>query len=301
MAWNTPARDAAGAARRGRRRAGDPAARRLHLLRARTSGAEAHARARPTRQRIASHAPARPRAPRVRQRDDRRGAARRSTAWPRWRGTRRASPIPTTGARRRRCSTVAGAMRKGIGTKVFWVQTGGYDTHASQGTTEGRTPTLMSDAQRRACTAFYDGPRRTRACSARRRSSCSSRSSAGAHHRERQPGHRPRRGGRDDGARRAGARRHLRHAPRRSTRTRENPTLENSGERRALRDRLPLGLRARDRRVAGGRLGGAARRRLPAGRTWRSCRTTSSRQHLALVSARPRTVTLSHSRPGPSP
>lgn len=29
--------------------------------------------------------------------------------------------------------TVAGAMAKGIGTKVFWVQTGGFDTHASQG------------------------------------------------------------------------------------------------------------------------------------------------------------------------
>ena len=28
---------------------------------------------------------------------------------------------------------VAGAMVKGIGTKVFWVQTGGFDTHASQG------------------------------------------------------------------------------------------------------------------------------------------------------------------------
>ena len=29
---------------------------------------------------------------------------------------------------------VAGAMVRGIGTKVFWVQTGGFDTHASQGT-----------------------------------------------------------------------------------------------------------------------------------------------------------------------
>lgn len=29
---------------------------------------------------------------------------------------------------------VAGAMVKGIGTKVFWVQTGGYDTHAGQNT-----------------------------------------------------------------------------------------------------------------------------------------------------------------------
>jgi uncharacterized protein (DUF1501 family) len=30
---------------------------------------------------------------------------------------------------------IAGAMTKGLGTKVFWVQTGGFDTHASQDTT----------------------------------------------------------------------------------------------------------------------------------------------------------------------
>jgi uncharacterized protein (DUF1501 family) len=29
--------------------------------------------------------------------------------------------------------TVAGAMARGVGTRVFWVQTGGYDTHALQG------------------------------------------------------------------------------------------------------------------------------------------------------------------------
>jgi uncharacterized protein (DUF1501 family) len=29
---------------------------------------------------------------------------------------------------------VAGALNKGVGTKVFWVQTGGYDTHAGQST-----------------------------------------------------------------------------------------------------------------------------------------------------------------------
>ena len=29
---------------------------------------------------------------------------------------------------------IAGAIAKGVGTKVFWVQTGGYDTHATQGT-----------------------------------------------------------------------------------------------------------------------------------------------------------------------
>lgn len=28
--------------------------------------------------------------------------------------------------------SIAGAMNKGVGTKVFWVQTGGYDTHAAQ-------------------------------------------------------------------------------------------------------------------------------------------------------------------------
>ena len=32
---------------------------------------------------------------------------------------------------------VAGAMNKQIGTKVFWVQTGGFDTHATQGANQG--------------------------------------------------------------------------------------------------------------------------------------------------------------------
>ena len=39
---------------------------------------------------------------------------------------------------------VAGAMNKQIGTKVFWVQTGGYDTHAQQGTNAGAYVTLMN-------------------------------------------------------------------------------------------------------------------------------------------------------------
>jgi uncharacterized protein (DUF1501 family) len=33
--------------------------------------------------------------------------------------------------------TVVGAMVRGIGTKVFWVQTGGFDTHAGQGVAGG--------------------------------------------------------------------------------------------------------------------------------------------------------------------
>ena len=40
---------------------------------------------------------------------------------------------------------VAGAMNKGVGTKVFWVQTGGYDTHAGQNPNQanGTYTTLM--------------------------------------------------------------------------------------------------------------------------------------------------------------
>ncbi len=30
-------------------------------------------------------------------------------------------------------------MVRGIGTRVFWVQTGGYDTHAGQGTVANGT------------------------------------------------------------------------------------------------------------------------------------------------------------------
>jgi uncharacterized protein (DUF1501 family) len=38
---------------------------------------------------------------------------------------------------------VAGAMNKQIGTKVFWVQTGGYDTHSGQGANQGAYFNLM--------------------------------------------------------------------------------------------------------------------------------------------------------------
>jgi uncharacterized protein (DUF1501 family) len=39
---------------------------------------------------------------------------------------------------------VAGAMNRRIGTKVFWVQTGGFDTHASQGAVAGAYVNLMA-------------------------------------------------------------------------------------------------------------------------------------------------------------
>jgi uncharacterized protein (DUF1501 family) len=39
---------------------------------------------------------------------------------------------------------VAGAMNKGIGTKIFWVQTGGFDTHSQQGVNTGAYFNLMA-------------------------------------------------------------------------------------------------------------------------------------------------------------
>ena len=49
---------------------------------------------------------------------------------------------------------VAGALVRGIGTKVFWVTTGGYDTHAQQGTVNGSYANLMGTINT-AITTFY--------------------------------------------------------------------------------------------------------------------------------------------------
>ena len=49
---------------------------------------------------------------------------------------------------------VAGALASQIGTRVFWVQTGGYDTHAAQNTLNGTYATLMSTLND-GLTAFY--------------------------------------------------------------------------------------------------------------------------------------------------
>jgi len=49
---------------------------------------------------------------------------------------------------------VAGAMATEVGTKVFWVQTGGYDTYASQGTVDGTYGGLLSTLAA-AMSSFY--------------------------------------------------------------------------------------------------------------------------------------------------
>jgi uncharacterized protein (DUF1501 family) len=52
--------------------------------------------------------------------------------------------------------TVAGAMVRGVGTRVFWVQTGGFDTHAGQNTNaaNGAYSSLMTTLDG-ALSAFY--------------------------------------------------------------------------------------------------------------------------------------------------
>jgi uncharacterized protein (DUF1501 family) len=50
---------------------------------------------------------------------------------------------------------VAGAMNRQIGTKVFWVQTGGFDTHANQGANQGAYVNLMT-TMNDGVAAFYE-------------------------------------------------------------------------------------------------------------------------------------------------
>ena len=95
------------------------------------SGAEAIGRAHAAATRINSHVPVdRPRAGvRVRQLAGgaRHARSRRDGGEPTSRRPRIRTP-----ASRRRCKAVAGAMDKGIGTKIFYVTTGGFDNHSAQ-------------------------------------------------------------------------------------------------------------------------------------------------------------------------
>src|SRR5687767_4061995 len=51
---------------------------------------------------------------------------------------------------------VAGAISKGVGTKVFWVQTGGYDTHANQNTNVANgSYSVLMNMLNEGLTSFY--------------------------------------------------------------------------------------------------------------------------------------------------
>ena len=51
---------------------------------------------------------------------------------------------------------IAGAINRGLGTRIFWVQTGGYDTHASQNTNQANgSYTNLMDTLNNGLFAFY--------------------------------------------------------------------------------------------------------------------------------------------------
>ena len=52
--------------------------------------------------------------------------------------------------------TVAGSIVRGTGTRVYWVQTGGFDTHASQGAQGGGFYTTLMATVNDGLTAFYN-------------------------------------------------------------------------------------------------------------------------------------------------
>ena len=83
-----------------------------------------------------------PAAPRLRERHQPRGDRDASIAWP-----RRCRITPTVAYPNNGFAlalrTVAGAIFNGIGSRVYWVQTGGYDTHAEQGAGGGSYGNLM--------------------------------------------------------------------------------------------------------------------------------------------------------------
>ncbi len=52
--------------------------------------------------------------------------------------------------------TVAGAMVRGVGTRVFWVQTGGFDTHSGQGANGGGAYANLMGTYGDGMAAFYN-------------------------------------------------------------------------------------------------------------------------------------------------
>lgn len=52
--------------------------------------------------------------------------------------------------------TVAGALVRSVGTRVFWVQTGGYDTHSGQGNNGGGAYATLMSTFDGGMAAFYD-------------------------------------------------------------------------------------------------------------------------------------------------
>ena len=113
-------------------------------------------------------------------------------------------PRPGAAGGRRRDGQAASAR------SVFWVQTGGYDTHAGQNTNRPTAPTttLMATLNDGAVRVLQ---RPAQPGAVQRHAGAAVLGVRPPHHRERQRRHRPRRRQRDDGDGRRRARRHLRH------------------------------------------------------------------------------------------
>ena len=140
--------------------------------------------------------------------------------------------------------TVAGAIVQGIGSRVYWVQTGGYDTHAGQGGGGGGAYGNLMGTLGDGVGAFYTDIRNQGL--ARRYDHRRVFRVQPAHFRERQCRYGPRSRGRDDGARRLGARRALRNG---ATTVAGSPNARKQLWRCSLRDGLPVCLRETPRPV----------------------------------------------------
>ncbi len=114
------------------------------------NGAAEAAYEREAAMRMASHLPVAPPASRVRQRHAPSRRSRPSIVSPSVGAYVPTITYPANGFAQA-LRAVAGALATQIGTRIFWVQTGGYDTHAAQGGTYGNLMTTLNDG----LLAFY--------------------------------------------------------------------------------------------------------------------------------------------------
>ena len=151
---------------------------------------------------------------------------------------------------------VAGAMVEQLGTHVFWVQTGGFDTHASQNTITGRYADLMTSLNDGLLGLLHGSPQPG---SARRRPGPGVLRVWPSSQRERQQRDGPWGGWFDDGDRRTSRRWSLWDGADACRHSRQ-PNSRERRSRRFTRNGLSVRLRARDRRLARLQLGVGAGR-----------------------------------------
>ena len=205
---------------------------------------------------------------------------RRSIASRPWRSYKPSPAYPNTGFAQA-LQAVAGAMTKSIGTRVFYVTTGGFDTHSAQNVnaTNGAYYNLMATLND-GLLAFYNDLKS--AGPARRHAGPQLLGVRPPHQRERQPAA-PTTASASVMMAMGGQvqRRPLRHRAEPQHRSGE-PDAREQRRRRQVRDRLPLGLRAGARQLAGHRLGASCSAATSARTASASSRVSLSRSALSL-------------------